>query len=403
MNQEYTEKFVAAKEAVRIGVYDCLLAYLKEEYEDGVLDLVFTQGEESALRGRTIEEQLSLCRFFDGALANPIHLRKFNKRPVECADLRRAFDAGYEVARPNGVRIWRVLMTRDGIFLGFLVDGNDMLYLGETVSVTELDTSGDNNGAGYKGGEDDCYALSLILDPDLRPRNAENCFMPSESERGSTRIVVPDGVTEIAPYAFCGSSAAEIFLPEGVTRIGRHAFEGCEALVSVSLPSTLRTLGVYAFAGCSSLREITLPEGVTQIPEGAFQHCTALEKASLLGVERVGFHGFYGCTSLAFPTFGRLRAIGSFAFADCNAITTLDLPDGLVSLGFCAFQTCAALRTARIPATVREMEEYLFDRCEKLKHITLAEECRELFYETQGEAFSLSHTGIPDSLSIVIE
>ena len=60
-----------------------------------------------------------------------------------------------------------------------------------------------------------------------------------------------------------------------MTQIGAWAFDGCSNLTSITLPSSLTSIGEYAFQYCS-LTSITIPEGVTQIGEYAFSGCSNL-------------------------------------------------------------------------------------------------------------------------------
>jgi hypothetical protein len=47
------------------------------------------------------------------------------------------------------------------------------------------------------------------------------------------------------------SKLASIALPEGVCKIAYDAFRDCAALSSITLPSTLETIGSFAFYGCN--------------------------------------------------------------------------------------------------------------------------------------------------------
>jgi len=57
---------------------------------------------------------------------------------------------------------------------------------------------------------------------------------------GSKIIVVPEGITTIAPYAFCTAcyNLRQIVLPSTLTEIGAAAFYDCSSLTSVTLLST---------------------------------------------------------------------------------------------------------------------------------------------------------------------
>ena len=70
-------------------------------------------------------------------------------------------------------------------------------------------------------------------------------------------------------------------IPEGVTGIGddiQWVFrKEPTTLESVSLPSTLKTIGEGAFAQCCNLSNVTLPDGLTSIGVGAFAKCSDLK------------------------------------------------------------------------------------------------------------------------------
>ena len=65
---------------------------------------------------------------------------------------------------------------------------------------------------------------------------------------------------------------------EGVDSIYDNMFASSSALVSVEMPSTLKTIGNNAFTACNSIKEIVLPEGVVSIGDLAFASCSKLER-----------------------------------------------------------------------------------------------------------------------------
>ena len=72
--------------------------------------------------------------------------------------------------------------------------------------------------------------------------------------------VVQDGqvyaVTAIGDYAFANTNVEQINLPEGIESIGTSAFDGNGSLKRVILPSTLTSIGQFAFYECRSLSVI---------------------------------------------------------------------------------------------------------------------------------------------------
>jgi len=81
--------------------------------------------------------------------------------------------------------------------------------------------------------------------------------------------------------------------------IPQYAFYGCNWLVRVVLPDTIRRISQAAFEGCSALKEIELPEGLQEIANTVFYECTSLKKMEIPdGVSRIWGYTFYGCSSL---------------------------------------------------------------------------------------------------------
>ena len=69
-----------------------------------------------------------------------------------------------------------------------------------------------------------------------------------------------------------------------------YAFSGCSGLTSLTIPSSVTSIGYYAFSGCSGLTSLTIPSSVTSIDDNAFSGCSGLtsiyvypEKVPILG------------------------------------------------------------------------------------------------------------------------
>ena len=72
---------------------------------------------------------------------------------------------------------------------------------------------------------------------------------------------------------------------EGVTyhvvAISNSAFDDCYKITSLTLPSTLKTIGDYAFRYCSGMKDLVIPEGCETIGNYAFADCYGLRKLTL--------------------------------------------------------------------------------------------------------------------------
>lgn len=67
------------------------------------------------------------------------------------------------------------------------------------------------------------------------------------------------------------SSLTSVTLPSTITSIGENAFYNCSALTSIDIPSGVTSIGANAFNNCSSLTSINLPNSLTTIGNSAFK------------------------------------------------------------------------------------------------------------------------------------
>ena len=127
-------------------------------------------------------------------------------------------------------------------------------------------------------------------------------------------------------------------------KLGNYAFEGCSELTSLTIPSSVTSIGWGAFEGCSGLTSLTIPSSVTEI----------------------GYHAFYGCsglTSLTIPS--GVTSIGNYAFYGCSGLTSLIIPSGVTSIGKWAFRGCSGLTSIYVyPENLPELGIDIFNGCD---------------------------------------
>ena len=150
------------------------------------------------------------------------------------------------------------------------------------------------------------------------------------------RLIVDDGVTSLGDCVLHGfdgkhdaESLEEVTLPEGLTYLGDYAFMGAAKLTSITLPSTLTTIGLAAFYECG-LTDITIPSNVKTIKEGAFGYCTNLTSVTLSdNLETLGQDVFEGCTQLTSINIPkRVKSMGAYMFGYCDALTCITFEPG---------------------------------------------------------------------------
>ena len=118
---------------------------------------------------------------------------------------------------------------------------------------------------------------------------------------------------------------------------------------------------------------VDVPAGVTTIGSSAFRDCTALTSVSLPdGLTEIGNSAFDGCTGLATISLpDGLTGISWSAFDGCTGLTGISLPDSLTDIGSFAFRGCTALTSVSLPGGLTKIEGWAFWGCTGLTGISL--------------------------------
>ena len=270
-----------------------------------------------------------------------------------------------------------------------------------------------------------CAALASLKLPSTVQTLGDGLF----SELPLTAMELPDSVIEVGSHIFDGCGKLEsvvvgrrvpeltfrmfrncevltsVTLKEGyLDLVGESAFAGCKRLVTLSLPSTVRTIGAYAFKDCSTLANLTLNEGLTEIGDYAFSGCAALTSLTLpstvetLGdglfselplvtmeipdsVTTIGSHIFDGCDKLESVVVGKRVGDLTFRmFRNCVSLTSVTLKEGYLDLvGESAFAGCERLATLTLPSTVRTIGAYAFKGCTSLRSVMVNDGLTEVY------------------------
>ena len=75
-----------------------------------------------------------------------------------------------------------------------------------------------------------------------------------------------------------------------------------------------------------------------------------------------------GCSEVVLPK--TIKSIGKYAFCDTN-IKSINLPEGLESIGEAAFKDCVYLELAELPSTLKHLDDWAFYNCTNITISTL--------------------------------
>lgn len=214
-------------------------------------------------------------------------------------------------------------------------------------------------------------------------------------------LTLPDSVQTIGAGAFqgCEKLSGDLTIPDSVVEIGEGAFRDCKNLNgTLTLGKNLRTIGKEAFSGCAFTGSLTIPEGVTEIADSAFGAGIPLKKYGMftgtltlpstlktIGAEAFAYTDFSG--ELLIPD--GVTSIGANAFKECDGFGgLLSLPDNVKTVGESAFYLCKGFTGLKLSASLTKIEERSFAHMYGLKtEVVIPEGVTEI-----GEsAFSCSH------------
>ncbi|MDE6031465.1 MAG: leucine-rich repeat domain-containing protein, partial [Oscillospiraceae bacterium] len=190
-----------------------------------------------------------------------------------------------------------------------------------------------------------------------------------------TEVIVPGKigksiVAAIGDYAFAA----------GAPRLGREGSEKRKKITKVTLPDSIRSVGVRAFSGCKALEEINIPDGVTELPEGVFASCVSLKSVKIPeSVKAVGYRLFYNCVMLESVNIpDGIPEISDGMFEQCRALKNIKIPNSVVKIGKWAFHSCTALKDVVIPEGVAEIGERVFVLCNAMGTLELPASVRKI-------------------------
>lgn len=167
-----------------------------------------------------------------------------------------------------------------------------------------------------------------------------------------------------------------------IETIGRNAFTNCEALTSITLSNTVRSVETGAFADCHNLANVQLSNNSKTITERMFANCTSLTSIvlpdSFLTINK---YGFIGCSNLNNITLSKnLTDIGEGAFSGCTSLQNVIIPNTCKALATQIFKDCTSLTSVTLSthSNANSVTANMFEGTTSLKEIVLPKNIRSI-------------------------
>ena len=322
-----------------------------------------------------------------------------------------------------------------------------------------------------------CPSLTSITLPDSLKFLGNGTFLGCSK---ITSITLPEGLTYLGAAAFKKSGLTSLVIPEGVPALLGSTFQECGQLAWVDIPSSVQSIGWGDFMSCGQLKDlyvhwddpkdieikdwafygITLSGVKLHVPYGTSANYSAsspwsefqivemnpqgkcgekltweydpsthaltitgdgemddfnfpmyipwtdlsseIESVILPeGLTHIGKYAFFNCNNPALTTIdipNSVRSIGFGAFAQCSHVTSLTIPDGVTFIGQAAFRD-TDLRAMIIPDGVTIIKNEMFERCSNLTSVTIPNSVDTIEDTAFASCTSLTSISLPEGLT----
>ncbi len=130
------------------------------------------------------------------------------------------------------------------------------------------------------------------------------------------------------------------------------------------------------------------------------QYITSVNIAD--GVTSIGGDAFFNFSSLESVTIpNSVTSIGASSFYDCSALKSVTIPNSVTSIGGSAFYCCSSLTSVTIPDSVTSIGGAAFAGCKKLESVTIPNSVTSIGGAAFYECSSLTSVTIPDSVTSI--
>lgn len=222
-----------------------------------------------------------------------------------------------------------------------------------------------------------------------------------------TDIIIPDSVINIGDYAFMScQNLANITMGLNVANIGKYAFTECDKIENVYYEGNvtnwceisgisnltlngLTNKNIY-FDGSKPSGELILSDGVTVIEDYAFKDCVDITSVILPNsIVSVSSKAFDGCINLQYNEYDNAYYLGNAANpylalikAKSKDITSCSIQTSTKLIASYAFESCVAITTLQIPDNIIGIGKRAFADCDRLISVTIGNGVTDLNKES---------------------
>lgn len=232
------------------------------------------------------------------------------------------------------------------------------------------------------------------------------------SNTGLENAHIPKNVLFIGGSAFCddirkSSQLKTLTFAEGskLHTIGENAFVS-SYIQEVTLPASLKSIGIGAFRDCQQLRQVQFQQGIDIdiLAPDLFNNCQALQTIVIPDtVTKISKSVFENCTNLKTITLpANIKIINEKAFSSCQSLSTIEIPSTLEKIGDNAFIDCKGLTEFSLPIELNNIGMNILLGCDAIVEVILP----YINWQDEGKGyleyyFGVGNMGLPQSIKKV--
>lgn len=95
-----------------------------------------------------------------------------------------------------------------------------------------------------------------------------------------------------------------------------------------------------------------------------------------------------------------VKAIGDWSFVRCESITSVNLPDGIVQIGYESFEDCSSLKEINLPEGIELIDKGAFHGCLSLVELTIPKSVKKMGEQVIGWS---GRTGTYQQTDVVVK
>lgn len=214
---------------------------------------------------------------------------------------------------------------------------------------TKLKTIGDN-----------AFDNRFLTGPLVLPEGLDSIGKEAFQKNYITEVTIPESVRAIGVTAFYDNqSLKSVTLNNSMESISQSLFNYCQKLAVVHGGKNVKTIGYCAFYSCDSLRSIKDVVPVT-IDREAFSKCQKLESFNFSRIKSIGYESFYQCYGLKEADLTTLTSIDRRSFVSCTGIKKVTFGNGITTIKSDAFNYCHALEEVVLGSSINSLESNCF-------------------------------------------